>query len=136
MKQKTRFTFPIDAFERHRFKVLSQCAHFSIFYANDQISVAYLVSEPAQASKSSQRWSVFLPLLFLYVIIYTQRCREPDSSVQWQLRVSELSQLLWQTSCQELFCSCPSLSRRISFRIVVKRNCHVQHSIAQSIRLF
>lgn len=64
MKQKTQFTFPIDAFQRRYFKALSGCVHFSIFYANEWISVAYLVSEPAQGSKSSLWRSVSLTLLF------------------------------------------------------------------------
>lgn len=64
MKQKTQFTFPIDAFQRRHFKVLSECVRVSIFYANEQISVAYLVIEPAQDSKSSLRRSASLTLLF------------------------------------------------------------------------
>lgn len=70
MKQKTQFTFLIDAFQRHHFKALLECVHFSIFYANEQISVAYLVSEPAQGSKSSLRRSVSLTLLF-FIPSYT-----------------------------------------------------------------
>lgn len=71
MKQKTQFTFPIDVFQLRHFKVFSEYAQFSIFYANEQISVTYLVSEPAQGSKSSLRRSVSLTLLGFFMSPYT-----------------------------------------------------------------